>query len=109
MPDFDLPEAQTLDDLEHLVALARELHVRHVVHSPMKIVQPRGRKLAPTMQALRRVYQAGALPDKLIFRGGSWRLPETVARAHIVQPFLDICGRDGITARFCMHNLTSTP
>ncbi len=32
--DFGLPEAQTLDDLEQLVTLAKELQVRHVVYSP---------------------------------------------------------------------------
>jgi hypothetical protein len=107
--NFDLPEAQTHEDLEHLVALASELQVRHVVYSPAKIVQPRGRKLSPTMQALRRVYQACALPDKPVFRGGSWRLPDAVAREHVVEPFLEICRRHGVKAKYCKHNLIETP
>ena len=109
LADFDLPEAQTLDDLEHLVALAKELQVRHVVYSPVKIVQPRGRKLSSTMQALRKVYEACAAPNKPVFRGGSWRLPDEVAQTHIVQPFLDICRRYGVPTKYCKHNLIETP
>jgi DNA repair photolyase len=107
--DFGLPEAQTLDDLERLVGLAQELQVRHVVYSPAKIVQPRGRKLSPTMQAWRRVYEACARPERPVFRGGSWRLPDTVARAHVVEPFLEICRRYGVAAKYCKHNLIEAP
>ncbi|MBM4026030.1 MAG: hypothetical protein FJ280_11585 [Planctomycetes bacterium] len=45
LADFGLPEAQTIDDLEHLVVLAGEVKARHVVYSPAKIVLPRGRDL----------------------------------------------------------------
>jgi DNA repair photolyase len=107
--DFGLPEAQALDDLERLVGLAQELQVRHVVYSPAKIVQPRGRKLTPTMRALREVYSACAYPERLVFRGGSWRLPEAIARAHVVQPFLELCRRQNVTAKYCKHNLIETP
>jgi DNA repair photolyase len=107
--DFGPPEAQTLDDLERLVGLARELHVRHVVYSALKIVQPRGRKLTPTMRALREVYNACACPERLVFRGGSWRLPDAVAQPHVVQPFLNICLRHGVAAKYCKHNLVETP
>lgn len=109
LAEFGLPEAQTLDDLEHLVALADELQVRHVVYSPVKVVQPRGRKLSSTMQVLRHVYEACALPERPIFRGGSWRLPDSVAKAHVVQPFLEICARHGVAAKYCKHNLIETP
>ncbi|HNQ22568.1 MAG TPA: radical SAM protein [Phycisphaerae bacterium] len=109
LADFDLPEAQTLDDLERLAALAKDLHARHVVYSPVKIVQPRGGQLSPTMQALRRVYEACARPAKPVFRGGSWRLPDAIARAHIIQPFLDICRRYDMPAKYCKHNLIETP
>ena len=107
--DFGLAEAQTLDDLEHLVALAQELQVRHVVYSPAKVVQPRGRKLTPTMQAWRTVYEACARPERPLFRGGSWRLPDTIAGAHVVQPFLEIGQRHGVAAKYCKHNLIETP
>lgn len=106
---FGLPEAQTLEDLEHLVALARDLRVRHVVYSALKVVQPRGRKLAPTMQALREVYKACARPGKTIFRGGSWRLPNEIARDHVVQPFLDLCRRYDVPAKYCKHDLIEAP
>jgi DNA repair photolyase len=107
--DFGLLEAQTLDDLERLVGLAQELQVRHVVYSPAKIVQPRGRKLSPTMQVWRKVYEACARPARPTFRGGSWRLPDPVARSHVVQPFLEICRSRGVAAKYCKHNLIETP
>jgi len=49
MADVGLTEAQTITDLEQLVDFAREVGARHVVYSPVKIVQPRGRQLSATM------------------------------------------------------------
>ena len=109
LQDFGLPEAQALDDLEQLVALATELNVRHVVYSPTKIVQPRGRRLQPLMLALRDVYRTMAAPEKLDFHGGSWRLPDALARMHITQPFLDVCARQGVIAKYCKRDLIETP
>lgn len=107
--DFGLPEAQTLEDLDTLVRLAREVEARHAIYSPAKIVQPRGRKLSETMQAMRRMYEAVASPHKLDFHGGSWRLPWPVTKAHVVQPFLDICQCLGVRTKYCKQNLTETP
>jgi DNA repair photolyase len=107
--DFDLPEPQTIDDLENLVSLAKELKVRHVVYSCAKITQPRWRKLSATMQALREVYRACAAPQKLDFHGGSWRLPQRIAEAQVVRPFLALCDKYGITAKYCKQNLVETP
>ncbi|MBN2447697.1 MAG: hypothetical protein JXO22_13270 [Phycisphaerae bacterium] len=109
LEDFGLPEAQTNDDLDHLVALAKELNVRHVVYSPTKIVQPRGRRLQPLLLALRDVYRAMAAPEKLDFHGGSWRLPDALARMHIAQPFLDVCARQGVIAKYCKRDLIEAP
>jgi DNA repair photolyase len=106
--DLGLEEPQTLDDLNRLVALAKELKVRHVVYSPAKITKPR-RRLGATMQALKRVYEAVASPDKLAFRGGSWRLPQEVAEDRIVRPFLEICKRHRVQAKYCKQNLIETP
>lgn len=96
-------------DLDCLVWLAKELNVRHVVYSPVKIVQPRGRRLSPTMQALRRVYEDCSRPEKPIWRGGSWRLPDEVARTHVIQPFLDICAKHGVKAKYCKRDLVEAP
>ena len=109
MKDLDLVEAQTLEDLDRLVALAREVEARHVVYSPMKIVQPRGRKLAEIMRKLRGAYEHMVAPHKLLFRGGSWRLPPAVAQERITAPFLAICQRHNVPAKFCMANLVETP
>lgn len=107
--DFGLLEAQTLEDLESLVTFGKQCEVRHVVYSPLKIVQPRRRRLGATMAALRSVYQSVSAPRKPVWRGGSWRLPPDIADQHIVQPFLDICRNAGVNAKFCMTNLIETP
>jgi len=109
LEDFGLPEAQTIEDLECMVSFAREMNVRHIVYSPAKIVQPRGRKLSDTMRAMRTAYEHFVAPEKLTFRGGSWRVPRGIAMAKIVQPFLEICQREGVTAKYCKQNLTETP
>lgn len=105
MADFGLTEAQTISDLEQLVDFAREVGVRHVVYSPVKIVQPRGRPLSPTMSALLDLYKALSAPGRPVRRGGSWRLPKEVADELVVGPGLDLCQRAGVTAKFCMRDL----
>jgi len=109
MADFGLCEAQTLDDLDRLVAFAGEVGVRHVVFSLVKIVKRRRGHAPEAMEALLRLYRALSPSGQPVWRGGSWRLPETVARAHVVEPFLGICGQHGVQAKFCMHNLIETP
>ena len=108
MADFGLPEAQTLEDLEHLVALARQVQARHVVYSPVKIVQPRRGGLPLPSQHLLRVYRALAAPAQPPWKGGSWRLPAEVARPLVTAPFLDLCRRSNVIAKFCMTNLLET-
>ena len=105
MTDFGLTEAQTISDLEQLVDFAREVGARHVVYSPVKIVQPRGRPLSETMSALLDLYKALSAPGRPVRRGGSWRLPKAVADEYVVGPFLGICQRAGIGAKFCMQDL----
>ena len=107
--DFGFVEPQRPDDLESLVDFAQEVGVRHVVYSPAKIVQPRGRRLSAPMAAMKNVYQAFSSPERLVWRGGSFRLPAAVASEVVVAPFLEICKQRGIKAKFCMQNLTETP
>ena len=107
--DFGLPEAHTIDDLENLISFASEANVLHLVYSTAKIVQPRGRKLSEIMIKLRSVYQACAAPEKLIWHGGSWRLPFSIAEQRIVQPFLEICRSYGVKVNYCKQNLIETP
>ena len=106
--DFGLPEPQTLEDIESLVDLAKEIQAMHVVYSVAKITQPRGRKLSPIMTAMRSVYEQVSAGGPLIFRGGSWRLANDVARKNIAQPFLAICKSRGIVAKHCKQNLLET-
>ena len=108
LSDFGLAEAQTIDDLESLVTLAKTVGVRHVVFSPMKIVQPRRSKMSLEMTRLLDVYRAIAWPEKAIWRGGSWRLPPLATERFISGPFLEICQRQGVRAKFCMRNLVET-
>jgi DNA repair photolyase len=107
--NFGLVEPQTAEDIGNLIGFAKEVEALYVVHSPAKIVQPRGRKLSSVMQAMRRVYDYVAAPDKPTFRGGSWRLPDAVARAQVTEPFLETCKRVGVAAKYCKHNLIETP
>jgi len=104
-----LMNAQTLDDLDLLVQLARESGAAHVVYSALKIVQPRGRPLSDAMQTMRRIFERLAQPQKPQFRGGAWRLPEEVAHDRIIRPFLTICRAHGVVAKHCMQNLLETP
>ena len=108
LPDFGLVEAQTLDDLENLAAFARKAGARHVVYSPVKIVQPRRNPLSAAMQRLLTIYRLLSLPQKPVWRGGSWRLPGQVAESLVAGPFLETCQRFDVTARFCMANLVET-
>jgi DNA repair photolyase len=109
LSDFALAEAQTADDLDNLVSLAKATGVRHVVFSPVKIVQPRRSRMTPEMSRLLHVYRAIASPEKAVWRGGSWRLPPSAAERFITGPFLEVCRRQRVLAKFCMRNLVETP
>ena len=109
LTDFQLPDAQSLEDLEELVGFAAKSGVMHIVYSVAKIVLPRNKPFNESMQRLKQVYEYIAEPEKLIFRGGSWRLPHAAAQEHIVKPFLEICKRHNIKAVGCKQNLVSTP
>ena len=108
MKDFGLVEPQTLEDLENLVSFGKDVGVRHAVYSPARIVQSRRRPLAPAMQNLLRVYQLLSAPAKPLWGGGGWRLPHTLAQRWITDPFIGICQRLGVIAKFCMRNLVET-
>ena len=108
LADVGLPDPQPLEDLDRLTAFAVEIGAMHVVYSVAKITRPRSRPMPKAMQALKRIYEHLAAPDKLIFRSGSWRLPRPIAQAHIVAPFITLCRRRNLTAKFCMQNLIET-
>lgn len=109
LADFDLPEAQSLNDLEQLVAFAAEVGAMQIVYSVAKITQPRFKPLSETMQKLKQAYEHLCNPQRLVFSGGSWRLPHNIAQPHVVEPFLDICHRYNIPITYCKQNLVSTP
>ena len=87
---FGLVEPQSAEDIDNLVGFAKEVGAIHVVYSPAKIVQPRGRKLSAVMQAMRRVYDCVAAPEKPTFRGGAWRLPDAVARHEMLVTYRSV-------------------
>ncbi len=109
MGDFDLPDVQPTDDLDHLVQFCRETNAEHIVFSVAKITRRRRGGLSPVMERMKRVYDHLAAEDPLAFRGGSWRLPNFVAKELVVEPFLEICRKHAIRARACKDNLISTP
>lgn len=108
LDDFQLPDVQSLEALEELVAFAAKSGVMHIVYSVAKIIIPRGKPFNKSMQRLKEVYEYIAEPEKLIFKGGSWRFPPA-AQEQIVRPFLDICRRYDIKAVGCKQNLITTP
>jgi len=109
LADFQLPDAQSLSALEKLVRIAAENGVLHIVYSVAKIVAPRYKPIPRVIQQLKQVYEHVAKPEKLIFRGGSWRLPQIIAQKQIVKPFLKICNSYDMKACFCKQNLLLTP
>ena len=106
--DFNLPNAQSLPALEKLVKFAMKNSVLHIVYSVAKIIAPRYKPIPKALQQLKQVYDYIAKPDKIIFRGGSWRLPETIAQKQIIEPFLQICDSYRMKAYFCKQNLLLT-
>ncbi|MFA5252860.1 MAG: hypothetical protein WC454_09800, partial [Phycisphaerae bacterium] len=109
LADFHLPDTQNLPAMEKLVKFAAENGVLHIVYSVAKIVTPRYKPMTEAMQRLKQVYEYAAAPDKLVFRGGAWRLPDYIAQEHIVKPFLEICDKFGVKACLCKQNLLLTP
>lgn len=107
--DFSLPTPQTTRDLEELLKFAADIKAMHIVYSAARIVQPRFKPISQSMQNLKRVYEHIANLEKLIFRGGSFRLPERIVTQQIFQPFIWLCKNQGITAMHCPQNLISTP
>ena len=108
MADFGLPDVQPMRDLEGLVSLSRELAAGHIIYSVAKITRPKRGVLPPVMERMKRVYQHLSAGQPLVFHGGSWRLPESIAAALVLRPFLDLCGRYSIPAKPCKTNLITT-
>jgi len=109
LKDFNLPDSQSLDKLEILVKFASENSLHHIVYSVAKITQPRYRAMTIEMQNLKSAYEHIAAGQRLVFRGGSWRLPDQIAKEKIVKPFLKICQKYKIPTCFCKQNLLKTP
>jgi DNA repair photolyase len=109
MTDFDLPDVQSMRDLEALVNFSRELALRHIIYSVAKITRRKQGDLPPIMERMKRVYQYLSMGQPLVFRGGSWRLPERVAAELVLRPFLELCSRCSIPAKPCKTNLVTTP
>ena len=109
MADFGLPDVQPMRDLEGLVAFAQEVGVQGVIYSVAKITRPQQGGLSPVMEQIKQVYQHLSAGQPLVFRGGSWRLPKSVAGKLIVAPFLALCGRQSIPTKSCKANLVTTP
>lgn len=109
LKDFNLPDSQSLDKLEVLIKFASENRLHHIVYSVTKITQPRYRAMTVEMLNLKYAYEHIAKNQGLVFRGGSWRLPELIAQEKIVKPFLKICRKYKLAAYFCKQNLLNTP
>ncbi|MBW8017025.1 MAG: hypothetical protein FVQ82_12635 [Planctomycetes bacterium] len=109
LEDFQLPDAQSLNALESLVNFAKEQQLLHIVYSVAKVVMPRYKPMLESMGRLKQVYEHIANGEKLVFRGGSWRLPDKLAQVHITMPFVQICNSYGMNVYYCKQNLLKTP
>jgi len=109
MADFDLPDVQPTVDLDSLVRFARDVGAGHLVYSVAKITRPRFGALPSVMKKMKRVYEYLAPEQPLVCRGGSWRLPTSVAAPLVIEPFLDLCRQHSVEAKTCKANLISTP
>jgi DNA repair photolyase len=109
MADFGLPDVQPMRDLEGLVSFSRELAAPHVIYSAAKITRRKQGDLPPVMERIRQVYRHLSAGRPLEFHGGSWRLPEGVATAVVIAPFLELCRRYAMPAKPCKTNLIATP
>jgi DNA repair photolyase len=109
LADFQLPNAQSLDGLEKLAAFAADNKILHIVYSVAKVVSPRYKPLGEEMQNIKKVYEHLANGEKLIFRGGSWRLPNDIAQEQIIEPFKNICHSYNLKTCYCKQNLLATP
>ena len=109
MREFGLPDVQPTADLERLIQFAGSIGVSHLVYSVAKITRPRSGSLPDVMEKMKRVYESVAQGEPLVFRGGSWRLPDAVAARQVVDPFLGLCRRHSMAAKMCKANLLSTP
>ncbi len=109
LEDFQLPNAQNLPALEKLITFAADNEILHIVYSVAKIVAPRNKPTPQAIQQLKKVYQHLAVPNRPIFKGNSWRLPQDIAQNQIVEPFKKICHKYNINTYYCKQNLLSTP
>lgn len=109
MADFGLPDVQSLRDLERLVSFSRELAAGHIIYSAAKITRPKQGDLPPVMERMKQVCQHLSAGQRLVFHGGSWRLPKSVTAALVLKPFLELCRRYSIPAKPCKTNLITTP
>jgi DNA repair photolyase len=109
MEDFGLPDVQPLTDLESLVTICGEVGVGKIIYSVAKITLPRDGRLSAVMTRMKAVYDYLASKGLLVFRGGSWRLPESTAAEFVIAPFVALCQTYAMTAQTCKANLISTP
>ena len=98
-----------MSDLEGLVSFSHELAARHIIYSVAKITRRKQGDLPPVMEQMKRAYQYLSMGQPLVYRGGSWRLPQNVATELVLGPFLDLCSRHSIPAKPCKANLITTP
>lgn len=109
MADFGLPDVQPMRDLEGLVNFSREVAAEHIIYSVAKITRPKQGSLPPVIERMKRVDQHLSAERPLVFHGGFWRLPESVAASLVLKPFLELCHRYSIPTKPRKTNPITTP
>lgn len=100
--DYSLPEAQSRDDLIHLVQSAKESGIKTIIGKPLKI--PVSNQAEKAKNMFGELFRESFPGRNRTVQGGSWRLPENYQQS-ILLTAAAICKREGIRFKFCKHDL----
>ena len=102
LPQYSIPEAQPLEDLQSLVSFASKAGARAVIAKPLKI--PITSKAQRCKDWFGEIYRDSDAGKKRRVKGGSWRLPEQYQK-EMLSTVSDICQKEKILFRHCMHDV----
>lgn len=105
LEDYDAPQSQTEEDIEHLIKFASEVGCSRIIVSPLKLVIGRFDK-SKLLPAYRKLY-AAANKGRLIKKGVAYRLPWELYQHWLKRPN-EIAKSLGIELIYCKKNLFET-
>ncbi len=99
---YSIPEAQSHEDIVNLVTFAKDSGVKTVIAKPLKV--PISNKAKRCKDWFGIIYSDASPNNRRKTIGGSWRLPENYQKA-LVSTVSDICTKQGIQFKHCMHDV----